>query len=294
MAPLALLALTQGLQVRWADTDATRRAASIRWVTERQDAEVQAGRLGAVQRDADRARLSDGAAAEMLDGADLIVLAPDAPLPRGGVGGPRLVIGGGEGRLGLALSPSARMCELALPEGAAPEDVAVAVAFLRRVGVPPLMVGKMPILGRRVAGAGRAALARLLALGVPRRVLGAALDGFGQPLPDLPDPETPAPMREMAEDEVLGRWLGAMANTGLALLDARVALRPSDVDMAMFAGQGFPRWHCGPMHHAATRGLLVLRRDLRRFAADDAALWGPHPLLDRMIADGRRLAELDG
>jgi 3-hydroxyacyl-CoA dehydrogenase len=258
MAPLALLALTQGMQVRWADADAGRRAASVRWVAERQEAEVQAGRLGAVQRDADRARLSEGAGPEVLAGVDLLVQAPDAPVaPAAGL--PRLVIGGAEGRLGLALAPSARMCELAFPEGAAPEDIAVAVAFLRRIGVPPLLVGKMPILGRRVAAAGRAALARLLALGVPRRVLGAALDGYGQPLPDLPDPETPAPMREMAEDEVLGRWLGAMANTGLALLDARVALRPSDVDLALFAGQGFPRWHCGPMHHAATRGLLVLR-----------------------------------
>ncbi len=101
-------------------------------------------------------------------------------------------------------------------------------------------------------------------------------------------------MRAMAEDEVLRRWLGAMANAGFALLDARVARRPSDVDLALFMGQGFPRWHCGPMHHAATRGLMVLRRDLRGFAAEDAALWTPHPLLDRLIAEGRRLADLDG
>jgi 3-hydroxyacyl-CoA dehydrogenase len=61
----------------------------------------------------------------------------------------------------------------------------------------------------------------------------------------------------------------------------------------MFAGFGFPRWHCGPMHHAGTRGLMVLRRDLRSYAADDPALWAPQPLIDRLIAEGRRLSDLD-
>jgi len=48
------------------------------------------------------------------------------------------------------------------------------------------------------------------------------------------------------------------------------------------------------MHHAARRGLMVLRRDLRVWAAEDAALWSPHPLIDRLIAEGRRLADLEG
>lgn len=295
MAPLALVALGHGLQVRWLDSDPVRRAASIAWVVDRQEAEVRAGRLGPVQRDADRARLSDSADAAMLEGCDLVVMAPDAPPPRLPPAVPRMVIGGAEGQIGLALAPSARLCEVALPPGeaAAPEAVAVAVQMLRRLGMPTLLVGKAPVLGRRVAATGRAALARLLALGVPRRVLGAALDGFGHAMPDLPDPTSPAPMRAMGEQEVLGRWLGAMANAGFALLEAGIARRPADVDLAMFAGFGFPRWHCGPMHHAGTRGLMVLRRDLRAYAADDPALWSPHPLIDRLIAEGRRLSDLD-
>jgi len=112
-------------------------------------------------------------------------------------------------------------------------------------------------------------------------------------MPDLPDPADPAPMRPMTEDEVLRRWQGAMANEGLRLLDARVALHPSDIDLVLVAGFAFPRWRGGPMHHAASRGLLVLRRDLRQWQQDDAGLWSPHPLLDRLIAEGRRLADLN-
>jgi 3-hydroxyacyl-CoA dehydrogenase len=297
------VALSQGLQVIWLDADEARRSASLRWISDRQEAEVRAGRLGAVQRDADRARLRAGGETAMLQGADLVILAPlqpGHPVPALGVPStvPRVFLGGGEGRIGLALAPSARLAELAMPEGqdggATAAQLAVAVQFLRRIGITPVLTGKMPIIGRRVTAAGRAALARLLMLGVPRRVLAAALDNFGQALPDLPEPETSAPMREMTEAEVIHRWLGAMANAGFGLLDARVARRPSDIDLVLVAGHAFPRWRGGPMHHAAMRGLMVLRGELRQWAKDDAEIWQPHPLVDRMVADGRRLSQLDG
>lgn len=298
LAPLAVMALGQGMHVLWADPEEARREASLQWIAARQEAELKAGRLTAAQRDADRARLTVGGDPSALTGCDLVIHgAADAVLARltrAMPTVPQLVAGGAEGAIGLMLAPSARLAELALPPGAAPAQAAVAVQFLRRLGLVPVLEGKMPVAGRRVTAAGRAALARLLAMGVPRRVLAAALDGFGHALPELPDPAEPAPMRAMAEEEVLHRWLGAMANEGLRLLDARVALRPSDIDLVLVAGFGFPRWRGGPMHHAGRRGLMVLRRDLRHWAAEDAALWSPHPLLDRMIAEGRRLEELDG
>jgi 3-hydroxyacyl-CoA dehydrogenase len=297
MAALALVALNHGLAVAWVDPDDDRRTANARWIDARLEADLRARRLSVVQRDADRARLVMHADLAALGACDLVLHGAAgemlARLGRAIPAAPQLVMGGAEGAMGLGLAPSARLAELALPAGARPEHVAVAVQFLRRLGLTPVLQGKMPIVGRRVSGAGRAALARLLALGVPRRVLAAALDGFGHALPDLPEPSDPAPMRAMAEDEVLRRWQGAMANEGLKMLDARVALRPSDIDLVLVAGYGFPRWRGGPMHHAAERGLMVLRRDLRGWAGDDAALWAPHPLLDRLIAEGRRLADLD-
>ncbi len=298
MAPLALMALAQGMAVVWADPDEPRRAANLQWISARHEAELKAGRLAAAQRDADRARLSALADPAALPGCDLVIhgAAGDmlARLSRAMPAAPQLVAGGAEEAMGLSLAPSARLAELALPANVAPAQVAVAVQFLRRLGLVPVLEGKMPVLGRRSMAAGRAALARMLAMGVPRRVLAAALDGFGQALPELPDPAEPAPMRAMAEEEVLHRWLGAMANEGLRLLDARVARRPSDIDLVLVAGFGFPRWRGGPMHHAERRGLMVLRRDLRAWADDDAGLWAPYPLIDRMIAEGRRLADLQG
>ncbi len=88
--------------------------------------------------------------------------------------------------------------------------------------------------------------------------------------------------------------LGTMANAGLHLLGEGTALSPGDLDIAAIAGLGLPRWSGGPMFWAGQRGLLVLREDLRRWAARDVALWTPAPLLDRMLREGVTLAQLDG
>jgi 3-hydroxyacyl-CoA dehydrogenase len=96
----------------------------------------------------------------------------------------------------------------------------------------------------------------------------------------------------MPADEVLNRWLAALANEGARLLDEKIALRPSDIDHLMVAGYHFPRWRGGPMYQATQRGLMVLRRDLRVWAVD-GPLWTPAPLIDRLIRDGRTFASLD-
>jgi 3-hydroxyacyl-CoA dehydrogenase len=87
--------------------------------------------------------------------------------------------------------------------------------------------------------------------------------------------------------------MGALANAGLRLIGADKALRPSDIDLAMITGLGFPRWGGGPMLWAQERGLLVLRDDLHRWAGDDPTLWTPAPLLDDLIRQGISLADLN-
>jgi len=71
------------------------------------------------------------------------------------------------------------------------------------------------------------------------------------------------------------------------------ALRPSDIDLALVLGQGFPRWEGGPMLWAERRGLLVLRRDLREWAGNAPALYTPATLMDDLIREGRSLAGLN-
>ncbi|MFE3838971.1 enoyl-CoA hydratase-related protein [Pseudogemmobacter sonorensis] len=286
-AVLAQHALARGLRVRWQLADRAAAATARRWLEARLDADLRAGRVQALARDADLARLDLGV--DEVEAAGLVVHVPDAaprPPARDAV---HLALGGGDGMAGLALAPSARLSELACPEGMAARDVATAAELLRRIGLPAVLTGGRPVLGRRMAWAGRAALERLLAAGVARDRLASALSGFGQgagPLADLGADRGPEMAQtEMAGEEILSRWLAALANEGIALLSEGVARRASDIDHVMVEGHGFPRWRGGPMYQADLRGAMVLRADLRLWAAEDPA-WTPHPGLDRILLAG--------
>ncbi|MCU0825864.1 MAG: enoyl-CoA hydratase-related protein [Tabrizicola sp.] len=273
LTTVARLALRQGVAVDWWQADDAQRTATR--------AALQTG-LSAKE----LSRLSDRIAQSL---AAVHVLAGQGDPPPGARA--VLVLGGADNHLGLGLAPAGRLCELAMPPGTPVEAVALTIAMLRRIGLSPLVVGHRPGLGAAVTAAGRAALARLARLGVAHRAIGTALSGFGAPPPGgLQVAEAEA--WQMTETEILARWLGAMANEGFRLLDQGIARRPSDIDLALFQGCGFPRWRCGPMHLADRRGLLVLRHDLRRWANDDP-IWAPDPMLDRLIGDGQRLSDLD-
>jgi len=284
MAPLALMALAQGLEVVWAEPDRPRLAASLEWIAARQQAEVEAGRLPEATREADWARLSPTLDLGVLEGAEALILGQGIASPR--TTGPVLVMGGTAGAFGLGLAPSGRIAELAVPEGAAPAVLAAAVALLRKLGLLAVLVQGMPVVGTRIAAAGDAALGWLLGAGVAETDLA----------PMLADHAAGATRRDrlmtQAERGSAARWLGAMANEGLRLVGEGIVRRPSDIDHLMVAGHGFARWKGGPMHQATERGLLVLRADLRRWQAEDP-VWTQAPLLDELVSDGTGLEALN-
>ena len=92
---------------------------------------------------------------------------------------------------------------------------------------------------------------------------------------------------------IRSRVLAAMANEGARLVGQGIAQRPSDIDVALVLGHGFPRWEGGPMHWADTRGLLVLRQDLRHWAAEMPDLWSVAPLIDELISVGLTFGDMN-
>lgn len=99
--------------------------------------------------------------------------------------------------------------------------------------------------------------------------------------------------RPVGMQEIQRRALAALANEGARLVEERVALRPSDVDVVMLAGYDFPRWRGGPMLAADQAGLLALRNDLRRYADTDGDFWQPCGLWDELIKYGQTFASLN-
>jgi 3-hydroxyacyl-CoA dehydrogenase len=95
------------------------------------------------------------------------------------------------------------------------------------------------------------------------------------------------PQRTFADEEIVNHLLDPVVNEGAKLLDEGVALRASDIDMALVAGYGWPVWRGGPMFWGDTVGLAAVLTRLRaRVAAGEPI--SISPLLERMAAEDRR------
>jgi 3-hydroxyacyl-CoA dehydrogenase len=193
------------------------------------------------------------------------------------------------GALALAPAPgrAPRLCELVVGGATPPEAVRQATRLAVALRMTPIRVQARAILPRLVDTASRAA-ARLRAAGVPAEVL--AETGFvPRGLADGPV-ATATPPLPLPVDRLI---LLAVINAGARLLEAGTVARPSDLDLALVLGAGWPNWRGGPMAEGDGIGPLVLRHELRQAAALDPALWTPEPLLDAMIRKGWRFEDLN-
>ena len=98
--------------------------------------------------------------------------------------------------------------------------------------------------------------------------------------------------KPVSEDDILKRCLYGMVNEGARLLEQGIALRASDIDITYLTGYGFPAHHGGPMYLAERIGLDQVLADIRRFQAQDGFWWQPAPLLEQMVREGKRFADL--
>ncbi|CAG9168382.1 Fatty acid oxidation complex subunit alpha [Cupriavidus laharis] len=97
--------------------------------------------------------------------------------------------------------------------------------------------------------------------------------------------------RPISAEEIIKRCVYSMVNEGAKLLEAGVALRPSDIDTVYLTGYGFPARHGGPMYYADRIGLREVYADIERFHAEHGYWWEPAPLLARLAREGKTFAD---
>ena len=85
-----------------------------------------------------------------------------------------------------------------------------------------------------------------------------------------------------------------MVNEGARILAEGIAARPSDIDVVLVHGYGYPAWRGGPMHEADDIGLDVVLQRVQSMHAENGVGWEPAPLLQELVAAGRRFRELNG
>ena len=100
--------------------------------------------------------------------------------------------------------------------------------------------------------------------------------------------------RSLTEEEILDRIMLPVVNEGFAVLDEKMAARPSDIDVSFVYGSGFPRHVGGPMYWADGYGLDNVLEKIKWYQSQHGGKhWEPSPLLERMVADKATLAELN-
>ena len=99
--------------------------------------------------------------------------------------------------------------------------------------------------------------------------------------------------RSFTAEEIMRRYMAAMANEGANVVNEGIALRPLDVDVTFMSGYGFPRFRGGPMKWADMYGLPQLLADIEAFAKEDALFWQPSPLLVKLVQEGRNFDSLN-
>jgi 3-hydroxyacyl-CoA dehydrogenase len=94
--------------------------------------------------------------------------------------------------------------------------------------------------------------------------------------------------RHIAEDEIRERLLYPMVNEGAKILEEKIAIRPSDIDVIWVYGYGWPVYRGGPMFWADSIGLKALKSRMLEFKKQSGdEFWTPAPLLDRLAEAGK-------
>jgi 3-hydroxyacyl-CoA dehydrogenase len=119
----------------------------------------------------------------------------------------------------------------------------------------------------------------------------------------LPDPEVERIIVEVSkklgvarqpipEAEMLERLVYPMINEGAKILEERMALRASDIDVIWVYGYGWPIYRGGPMHYADGIGLKKIAERLSEYAQrfNEPAL-RPAALLQQLAHEGRGFAD---
>ncbi len=93
--------------------------------------------------------------------------------------------------------------------------------------------------------------------------------------------------RPISDDEILARLLYPMINEGAKILEEKVAIRASDIDVIWVYGYGWPVYRGGPMFWADSVGLEAIRDRMLEFRRQHGDPWQPAQLLNRLADQGK-------
>jgi 3-hydroxyacyl-CoA dehydrogenase len=97
--------------------------------------------------------------------------------------------------------------------------------------------------------------------------------------------------RPFTDQEILERYLYALSNTGAHVLEEKLAIRASDIDVVWHYGYGFPRYRGGPMFYADLVGLRRVHDKVSLLHPLYGEWVRPSPLLRQLADEGKKISE---
>jgi 3-hydroxyacyl-CoA dehydrogenase len=98
--------------------------------------------------------------------------------------------------------------------------------------------------------------------------------------------------RKISDEEILERCLYPMINEGVQILADKKAIRASDIDVIWQYGYGFPGYRGGLMYYGDQIGPAKVLAKMKEFQATMGEQFKPAPLLEKIVADGKKFADI--
>jgi len=93
--------------------------------------------------------------------------------------------------------------------------------------------------------------------------------------------------REITDEEILQRCIYPIINEGAKILEEKIAVRSSDLDVIWVNGYGWPVYLGGPMCWADMVGLETILEGLKKFQERFGDGWKPAPLIEKLVREGK-------
>jgi 3-hydroxyacyl-CoA dehydrogenase len=98
--------------------------------------------------------------------------------------------------------------------------------------------------------------------------------------------------RTVSDEEILERCIYPMINEGVKILEEGKAIRSSDVDVVWQNGYGWPVYRGGPMWYGDQIGAAKVLEKMKEFQAKMGDDFKPAPLLEKLVAEGKKFSAL--
>lgn len=99
--------------------------------------------------------------------------------------------------------------------------------------------------------------------------------------------------RDVSDEEILQRCIYPIINEGAKILEEKIAVRPSDLDVIWVNGYGWPVYRGGPMFYADLVGLDKILEVMKKFQAEHGDDFKPAALLEKLVKEGKNFASLN-